>query len=50
MAYELLKAIALMMIFVPISIAVALLVVGILSMLWIFIDETFYYLKEKYYD
>ena len=49
-AIEIIKAIALLMIFVPISIVVAVLVVGIPTLIYIFIQELFYHLKEKYYD
>lgn len=47
---EILKAIGLLMIAVPVSIVVAIVVVGVPTFIWIFIQELFCHLKEKYYD
>ncbi len=49
MELEILKAVAILMIAVPICIVLAFIIIGVPCILWIAIDEGIYYVKEKYF-
>jgi len=44
---EILEAILLFILAVPVSVIAGLLIVGFWSLVWIALEETFYYIKKK---